>query len=59
MIPTRVPLVLALAAAAVLSGTVTTGGQAARPGDAGRFDTWVGYDVGRYPVAGVHDHRYC
>ena len=49
--PTRVLLALALAAAAVLTGTVTTTGQAARPGDAERFDTWAGYDVGRYPVA--------
>src|SRR4051812_42357291 len=26
-------------------------GQAAQPGDIGRFDTWVGYDVGQYPSA--------
>ena len=46
-----VPLILTLAAAAVLSGTLTTGSDAARPGDAHRFDTWVGYDVGRYPTS--------
>lgn len=25
--------------------------QAVGPGDAGRFGTWVGYDVGRFPAA--------
>ena len=26
-----------------------TAAEAAQPGDIGRFDTWVGYDVGQYP----------
>ena len=37
----------AVAALTVVAGPAT----ALRPGDAGRFDTWTGYDVGRFPVA--------
>lgn len=40
-------------AGVVLAGvllTPLTGASAADPGDAGRFDTWAGYQVGRYPV---------
>ncbi|KAA1426014.1 FG-GAP-like repeat-containing protein [Nocardioides antri] len=39
----------ALAGAALLVPTGSA--EASRPGDGGRFETWVGYDVGRYPTA--------
>ena len=45
-----------LTAAAVTTVTLLAGAlaapgaQAARPGDGGRFDTWTGYDIGRFPV---------
>lgn len=47
------PLVL-LSAAALATTTLllpTTASDASRPGDAARFETWVGYDVGRFPTA--------
>ena len=41
----------ALLTAALLAATVNAAApsSASRPGDATRYDTWVGYDVGRYP----------
>jgi len=47
----RSALVLAVAASAVVAIGATSTSRASRPGDVGRFDTWVGYDVGRAPVA--------
>ncbi len=43
----------ALLTAALLLATVAAAApsSASRPGDATRYDTWVGYDVGRFPVA--------
>ena len=42
-----------LAAGALATGVLTVlapaPSMAAQPGDIGRFDTWVGYDVGQYP----------
>lgn len=46
----RLGLVVTLAALS-LAGIASSPAQAARPGDGDRFDTWVGYDVGRAPTA--------
>jgi Ca2+-binding RTX toxin-like protein len=43
----RIPTALALMAASVMLAAAP--GTASRVGDAHRFSTWVGYDVGRYP----------
>ena len=46
VLPSVLAVVLAAATVTLVAPSAT---QAAQPGDAGRFDTWVGYDVGQYP----------
>lgn len=54
----RAPRRVALGTAAALAGAslvalAPPAALAAQPGDVGRFDTWVGYDVGQYPHLAV------
>ena len=44
-------LATAALAASSLTVLIPSTSLAAQPGDIGRFDTWVGYDVGQYPQA--------
>ena len=58
-VPSRSALVSAAATAALVGSSLFAPvAFAAQPGDSGRFDTWTGYDIGRYPVqvaAGTFD----